>query len=80
MTSQDERLAQAVQDGDVISVRELLSHNANVNFEDKNGKTPLYWAALHNHVEIAVLLLDYQALVNEADLVSMTATVNFLMF
>jgi len=42
----------------------LLSHGADINLPDEEGRTPLYWASLSGHVDIARLLLSHGADVN----------------
>lgn len=41
-TNYNSALLQAATDGDETKVKQLLSTNANVNAEDRNGCTPLF--------------------------------------
>ena len=45
----------------------LLDKNANVESSDKDGRTPLSWAAEKSHVAIVKLLLDKNANVKSED-------------
>jgi uncharacterized protein len=52
-------ILQAVRDGDVPVVRRLLSADPRlVRATDDHLKTPLHWAAEHDHHEVAKMLLD----------------------
>jgi ankyrin repeat protein len=45
----------------------LIRGGADVNLQDKNGYTPLHFAAQEQEVEIARLLLDHGASINAQD-------------
>jgi hypothetical protein len=63
--SLDEKLLDAVIEGDAARVRELLRKGANVNAKHGDyDSTPLHVAALWGHAEVARLLLDHGADVN----------------
>jgi hypothetical protein len=52
-------VVQAVKDGDVATVRRLLSDDPRLaRATDDHLKTPLHWAAEHDHYDIARMLLD----------------------
>ncbi len=51
------QLIEAVKDGNIDRVRLLIAEGADINFQDKNGSTPLHWAAYYGRKEIAKLLL-----------------------
>jgi hypothetical protein len=52
-------VVQAVRDGDVATVRRLLSDDPRLaGATDEYRKTPLHWAAEHDHDEVARMLLD----------------------
>jgi ankyrin repeat protein len=38
-------------------VKMLIAAGANLNFQEKNGKTPLFWAAIANRYDIVYLML-----------------------
>jgi hypothetical protein len=63
------QLHHCAENGLTSSVKRLLSiRNINVNVKDDwNGWTPLHWAALKGHIEIARLLLQNGAEVNAKD-------------
>ncbi|EAX97026.1 hypothetical protein TVAG_315280 [Trichomonas vaginalis G3] len=49
-----------------IEIAELLiSHGANINEKDEDGKTALHFAAYYNSKEIAELLISNGANINE---------------
>lgn len=54
-------LHQATQAGDVDKVRSLLAKGRNVNGLDKNGITPLFWAAFVEDLEVARILVEHGA-------------------
>ncbi len=52
-------ILQAVRDGDVSAVKRLLSDDPGlVRATDENLKTPLHWAAEHDHHVVAAVLLQ----------------------
>ena len=52
-------ILQAARDGDAPSVERLLkAHPRLVGASDEHRKTPLHWAAEHDHCDVAQLLLD----------------------
>ena len=54
----DQPLADAAQARDVEAVRALLRDGSDVNAAQSDGMTALHWAAYHENVEIARLLID----------------------
>ena len=54
-------LHNAVIDGSVKKVCDLLSGGADVGAQDKAGWTPLHFAAQRNAIEIAALLIKHKA-------------------
>lgn len=57
--SSEPTLIQSVKDGDVSAVKRLLRAGSSlVNASDEYLKTPLHWAAQHDHYQIAEMLLD----------------------
>lgn len=69
IAAQPNDLHVAVIKGDAARVKDLLAAGHAVNAKDKNGYTPLFWAAFGGHADIAKLLLakgaDVNAKVNE---------------
>ena len=53
----DAPLADAAKNNDLDSVRTLLKSGADVNAAQGDGMTALHWAAFHDNVEVADLLL-----------------------
>lgn len=53
----DSPVADAAERSDMEAVRALLQQGADVNAAQKDGMTALHWAASHNDVEIARVLL-----------------------
>lgn len=51
-------LHQAVLDGNIMAVKLLIEHGANVNKQDDDYWTPLHAACAEGHSEIVQLLLD----------------------
>lgn len=45
----------------------LLSHKADVNAKDSNGRTPLYYAVVHRYKDEVELLIANKADVNSRD-------------
>ncbi|CAG2204914.1 protein phosphatase 1 regulatory subunit 27-like [Mytilus edulis] len=54
-------LHQAVLDGNLMAVRLLVEHGANINKQDDDYWTPLHAACAEGHAEIAQILLDHGA-------------------
>ena len=42
----------------------LIAAGADLNAKDKDGNTPLRWAALHDHGDVAKMLIDAGADIN----------------
>ena len=58
----------AARDGDLEKVKALLKDNPDLVFsKDTNGTTPLHWAAINGHKDVASLLLANKAAVNAKD-------------
>jgi ankyrin repeat protein len=51
-------LFDAVQNGDVELVKQLVNNCNNINIGDQNGWTPLMYAIFNNHIEIVKLLIQ----------------------
>ncbi|KPL20242.1 MAG: hypothetical protein AMJ75_12065, partial [Phycisphaerae bacterium SM1_79] len=64
VSDKSEQLIQASKDGNIQSVKNLLSESANVNAKDYQNRTPLMWAAYNGHTEVIKLLLEKNADVN----------------
>lgn len=60
------KLKEAIRDGHINAVREALEQGADLNTPyNKYGTTPLIGAILNNHPDIALLLIDKGANVND---------------
>lgn len=57
-------LHDAVKNGDIVKVRQLLERGADVNARNENGTTPLHFAARYGNTDIAKLLIERGADVN----------------
>lgn len=57
----------AAWEGDKDRVRLLLERGADVNFQDKNGHSPLHLALLSNHSNNVDILIDFGADLNARD-------------
>ena len=57
----EKKLLEAVKAGNYASVKELIESGAEVNQPDKQGWTPLNWAAAKGNLEIVGLLLQHGA-------------------
>ncbi|CAF1522982.1 unnamed protein product, partial [Rotaria sordida] len=59
MASDRNDLIQSVRRGDLVRVRYLVEHKeVELNIRDRWDSTPLYYACLCGHLEIAQYLLD----------------------
>ncbi len=61
------RLAEAIQSGDRVAIRQLLKDPAQVRAVEPDGTTPLHWAVRADDVETSVLLLRGGADANAAN-------------
>lgn len=57
-------------------IKLLIDKGANVNIEDRNGKTALFWACQNGYLDIVNLLIDKGANVNVRDTTLMEACKN----
>ena len=55
----------AAKTGDMREVRLYVTNGGDVNATDSSGRTPLYWASLEGHIDIAKLLVDKGAEINK---------------
>jgi len=63
-----EEIHNAVKEGDIAKIEFLLAKNPEkISAKDKDGKTPLHWAAYYDHMNIAKLLIAKGADVNAKD-------------
>ncbi|WP_264688716.1 ankyrin repeat domain-containing protein [Wolbachia endosymbiont (group B) of Catoptria pinella] len=60
-TQLDKELLMAAEKGDLEKVRDSIIRGANVNAQDSQGWTPLFWAIQNNNFNIVELLLDNSA-------------------
>jgi ankyrin repeat protein len=60
----NEELLKAAADGDAAKVKELLEKGADANARDKDGLTPLHYAAKHGHADVVKLLIEKGVNVN----------------
>ncbi|KAI3491968.1 hypothetical protein L1887_43605 [Cichorium endivia] len=80
-----EGLREAIKNGDLFSVRKLLSEGVDANYCDKQGMSLLHLAAVFNQTEIAFTLmengasLDYKNLQGETPLDCAPVTLQFKM-
>lgn len=72
MTTLDEKLMQATENGDEKEVRSLLEEGADVKYQDKNGRTPLMAATQQNNIPVADLLIEAGSDVNQRDKMLLT--------
>ncbi|GAB4838112.1 hypothetical protein Ancab_039835 [Ancistrocladus abbreviatus] len=56
-----EGLREAIKNGDIVGVKELLSKGVDSNYRDKQGFSLLHLAALFNQTEIAFTLMEHGA-------------------
>lgn len=63
-----ELLLQAARAGRVDEVESALAAHANVEVIDENGMTPLHWAAVNGHTDIAVRLINLRANLDAANI------------
>src|ERR1041385_2712184 len=65
-------VADAAKRGEKAAVRALIAQKADVNAKQPDGATALHWAAWHDDVELATLLLRAGANPNPANLTGAT--------
>src|ERR1019366_5587977 len=75
----DLKLTDAVKTDDAAAVKALLLKKADVNAVEADGSTALHWAAQHNNIEIANLLLAAGAKVSAATRYKITPLSNAAM-
>lgn len=63
----DRLLHRATQNGDIEQVKQLLDQGANVDHENEQGLTPLHWSALNGRTDLAELLIDHGAAINQRE-------------
>jgi uncharacterized protein len=68
----DSRLADAVQRGDKVAVRSLVTDRTNINVPQSDGTTALHWAVRHGDLTTADLLIKAGANVKAANRYGLT--------
>ena len=63
----DHLLQKATQNGDVDRVKELLHAGANADHESEQGLTPLHWSALNGRADLAEVLIEHGADINQRE-------------
>jgi hypothetical protein len=67
-TDNDERLLNAVREGDIMLARNLLDNtDANIDCQDANGATPLHLSVQHNDVDMVKSLMKHRPNVEIGD-------------
>lgn len=51
----------------LLMAKELINHNANINIQDRNGNTPLIYAAYNANLELINLLIEENATLDIQD-------------
>ena len=65
--TKEEKLFDAVKSGDLAEVERLLNAGADIEARDRWGNTPLHYACINGHTEVARMLLDHGADVGARD-------------
>ncbi len=60
-TRLSEQLYEAAKKGEIDNVSTLIKNGADVNFQDKDGVTPLHMASFYGHAAVASKLLNEKA-------------------
>lgn len=63
----DRLLHKASQEGDVERVKRLLQEGANADHEGDQGLTPLHWSALNGRADLAEVLIEHGAAINQRE-------------
>ena len=58
-------LMSAARSGNLSLVKFLLKHTDNINQEDKEGNTALFYAVEHDHLEVVKLLHEHGARISD---------------
>lgn len=67
-------LTACVEKGEVVSVRLIVEHGANVDVQDSYGKTALMAAVSKKNIDVARILLEYKANPNLGNPLQVAAT------
>ncbi len=73
--SKEEELIDAVKKGDLSEVQKRIKSSVDVNIGDRDGSTPLIWAAFKGHIDIVKVLIEAGANVNAKDQSGRTALI-----
>ena len=63
----DRLLHEATQDGDLERVKNLLAQGAHVDHENEQGLAPLHWSALNGRSDLAAVLIEHGADINQRE-------------
>lgn len=58
-----------------LTVEKLIEYGASVNVKDKDGRTPLYYACHYGNLQVAQLLVDKHAQLNDVNKEGETALI-----
>ena len=80
MNSNENIFIEAILKNKIAKIKILLENKANIDIQDKEGKTALIYACIHNKIDIVKILKSYDVDITLKDINGRTASNHAAMY